>query len=115
MRKVTNYKIIKESFEDMLDAGRFNACLEITFRDKSGKHVHKLGSGYNDDICVYRENGITFVLTQNPRLGYIGLDAFEGNKKLGEIFLEGHQANETLGRDDLAPFTIIRKLMEFVM
>ena len=111
MRRVDNFEITKESFEDMMEAGRFNPCLEITFRDKLGIHTHKIGSGYSDDICVYREDGVTFVLTQNPGLGYIGIDAFEGEDKISELFLEDHHVAETLGRDDLAPFTIIKRLM----
>jgi len=111
MRRIRNYSISKESTEDMIQAKRFNPGLEITFRDKSGIHTHKIGSGYSDDICVYRENGITFVLSQNTGLGYIGIDAFEGEDKISEIFLEDHQVVETLGSDDLAPFTIIKRLM----
>lgn len=115
MRRIRNYSISKENTEDMIRAKRFNPCLEITFRDKSGIHTHKIGSGYSDDICVYRENGITFVLSQNTGLGYIGLEVFEGADKTGEIFLEEHQVIETLGREDLAPFNAIKRLREHVI
>ena len=114
MRKVNNYMIGKETFNDMLNAGRFNPCLEITFRDRSGKHTHKMSAGYSDEIHVYRNHRETFVLSQNRRLGYIGLEVFTGDEHIGEIFLEDHQVKETLGKDDLAPFTIIRRLREFL-
>jgi len=114
MRKVSTYMIGKETFDDMLNAGRFNPCLEITFRDQSGKHTNKISAGYSDEIHVYREHRETFVLSQSRRLGYIGLEVFKGDETLGEIFLEDHQVKETLGKDDLAPFTIIRRLGEYI-
>ena len=114
MRKVKKYKVSKESFEDMCKAKRFNPSLEITFRDKNGIHHHKLSAGYDDDIYVYREHKETFILTQNPRLGYVGLEVFEGDTKSGDIFLEAHQVIEVLGREDLAPFTIVRRLEDYV-
>jgi hypothetical protein len=110
MRKITNYSISKEPIEDMIEAGRFNPCIQITFRDRRGVHTHKLGAGYKDDIHVYREHGDTFVLTRNCRLGYVGLEVFNGNESVGDIFLQGDNVTEILGRDDLAPFTIIRRL-----
>ena len=114
MRKVTNYAISKESFDDMCKAKRFNPCLEITFQDKKGIHQHKISAGYDDDIYVYREHQETFILTQNPRLGYVGLEVFRGDVKSGDIFLEAHQVIDVLGRDDLAPFTIVRRLRDYV-
>jgi len=110
VRTVKKYTVSKESVEDMCKAKRFNPCLEITFRDKSGIHQHKIGAGYDDDIYVYRERRQTFILTQNPRLGYVGLEVFEGDVKIGECFLQSHQVIEVLGRDDLAPITIVRRL-----
>ena len=115
MRRLTNYKISKECFEDMLDARRFNPCLEITFRDKAGKHIHKLSTGDSDDIHVYREDGETFVLSQNPRLGYVGMEVFHDGEQIRDVFLEAHQITEVLGRDDLAPFTMIRRLNAYVV
>ena len=114
MRKVKKYTISKESFEDMCKAKRFNPCLKITFRDKNGIHHHKLSAGYDDDIYVYREHQQTFILTQNPRLGYVGLEVFEADAKSADIFLEAHQVIEVLARDDLAPFTMIRRLCDYL-
>ena len=114
MTKVKNYSITKESTDDMIAAGRFNPSLEIVFRDRHGTHRHKLSAGYLDDIHVYREAGLTCVLAINNSLGYIGLEAFEGSEPAGDIFLNGEQVAEALGRLDLAPFTIIRRLMQFI-
>jgi hypothetical protein len=115
MRKINNYSINKESTEDMINAGRFNPCLEIIFRDRSGKHTHKLSAGYSDDIDVYRDDLDTFILSRNSRLGYVGLEVFEGAEKTGSIFLESHQVKEVLGRDDLAPVNAIERLLERIM
>ena len=114
MRRIRNYSISKESTEDMIQAKRFNPCLEITFRDRSGQHTHKLSAGYDDDLDLYREGPETYVLTTNSRMGYIGLEIFEGADKTGEIFLEEYQVIETLGREDLAPFNAIKRLREYI-
>ena len=115
MRKINNYSINKESTEDMINAGRFNPCLEIIFRDRSGKHTHKLSAGYSDDIDVYRDDLDTFILSRNSRLGYVGLEVFEGADKTGAIFLESHQIRDVLGCEDLAPFNAIKKMREHIM
>ena len=113
MRKV-ECTITKESFEDMAKAGRFNPSLEVTFRDKSGNHRHKISAGYSDEVYAFRQNGETYVLSRNAGLGYVGLEVFNGDDRTGEIFLEPHQVTEVLGRDDLAPFTIVRRLQEWI-
>ena len=97
MRRINRFKISKESYEDMLPAGRFNPSLEITFRDRSGQHTHKLSAGSGDVLHVYREGTETYVLSTNSRLGYIGLEILEGPDKTGAIFLEAHQEKEALG------------------
>ncbi len=115
MRRINRFSIDKESYEDMLKARRFNPCLEITFRDRSGTYTHKLSAGHSDVLNVYREGLETYVLSSNPRLGYIGLEVFEGPDKIGSFFIEGHQIEEVLGRDDLAPFNAIKRLREHII
>jgi len=114
VRKFNNYIIAKESFEDMCKAKRFNPCLEITFRDRTCEHTHKLSAGDSDDITVYHEHGETFVLSQNSGLGYIGLEVFKAEEQTGDIFLEEHQVIEVLGGYDLAPCTIIKQLKDYI-
>jgi len=114
VKRVIRFSIAEESIEDMCRANRFNPCLEITFRDKTGMHTHKISAGYGDDIFVYREHEKTFVLSQNTGLGYIGLEVFNGCDQAGDIFLEHHQVITILGRDDLAPFHVIKRMMEFI-
>jgi hypothetical protein len=114
MRRINNYRIFKETTEEMIAGGRFNPCLKITFVDRSGRHTHNLGSGYADDIHTYRNADLTCVLSVNERLGYVGLEIFNGETAVGDVFLQEDQVAEALGKIDLAPFTIIRKLMELI-
>ena len=114
MRRVRRYGIQKETHPDMLHAGRYNPCLEITYRDRSGRHTHKLSAGYWDDIDVYRDGSETYILSCNPKLGYIGLEVFEGPDKTGDIFVQEEQVKDVLGRDDLAPFNAIKRLREHI-
>ena len=110
MKRVNNYTIKKESFEDMLTEKRFNPGLEFTFQDQNKTHTHKLNAGYCDDISVYRENRQTFILTNNPYLGYVSMQVFNGGEETEDLFLEYHQLVEILGSCDLAPITMIRRL-----
>ena len=114
MRKIHNYTVSKESFDDMVKANRFNPSLEILFKDKNGKHVCKINAGYDDVIHVYREDADTFILSLNPGLAYVGLEVLEGSEKAGRIFFQGDQLKEVLGKVNLAPFNIIKKLREHI-
>ena len=114
MRRVHRYSIRKETLSDMLHAGRYNPCLEITYRDRSGKHIYKLSVGYSDDLDVYRSGSETYILSSNPKLGYMGLEVFDGPDKTGEMFVESEQVEEVLGRNDLAPFNAIKRLREYL-
>ena len=114
MRRVHRFSIQKENLYDMLHAQRYNPCLEITYRDRFGKHTHKLSAGYWDDLDVYREGTETYILSSNPKLGYIGLEVFEGADKIGEMFVQEEQVKEVLGSDDLAPFNAINRLREYI-
>mgnify|MGYP006995682595 CR=1 FL=1 len=113
MRRV-DYKIVRESFEDMIEAGRLHPSLEIIFRDKTGNHKHKIGAGYSDEVYAFRETEETFVLSQSRKLGYISFEVFKGEEKTGDIFIDSHQVEETFGREDLSPPTIIRRLMPYL-
>jgi hypothetical protein len=114
MRRIHRFSISKEDLFNMLHAGRYNPCLQITYRDRFGKHTHKLTAGYWDDIDVYREGTETYILSSNSKLGYVGLEIFEGAEKQGEIFLQEEQIKDVLGRDDLAPFNAIKRLREYI-
>lgn len=114
MRRIHNYKIHKESFEDMCKAGRYNRSLEITFRDRTGVHTQKLSAGYSDVLDVYRDGTETYVLSHNEGLGYFGLEAYEGAKKTGDIFAESYQVKDILGNETLAPFNAIKRMRKYI-
>jgi len=117
MYVVKNYSIKKESIEDMVKGKRFNPSLEITFTDKTGTYTHKIGAGNSDYKDVYRENGITYLLTRNYGLSYVGLEVFKGNDKLGDIFLQSDwDIDEFLGKNGIekAPYNIIKILDQYI-
>jgi len=115
--KAINYKVRKESLEDMCKAGRYNPALEITFKDKTGTHIVKVGAGYSDDLYVYQSMGEeTYVLSKNDSLEYVGLEVFEGDEQVWEMFLQNDwQIQETLGKKglDLAPYNIIKSMLNY--
>ena len=114
MRRV-DYKLQRESFEDTMAAGRFHEALEIVFRDKSGKHIHKIDAGRRDEIDVYRDGKETFVLTRHFGLGYVGLEVFDGDEKVGDMFIQNdYEVKEIVGSLDLAPYTIIRRMAQYI-
>ena len=117
MERIRNYSIKKESLEDMMQDKRYNPCLEITFTDKTGTYTHKISAGYSDYRDVYREKEVTYLLTRNFDLEYVGLEIFRGVEKLGEIFLQAdYEIKEILGKNGIkkAPYNIIKILDQYV-
>lgn len=101
----------------MAKAGRFNPCLEVTYRDRAGIHRHKIGAGHSDDVYAFRENGDTYIYTQNTRFGYVGLEVFSGKEKVGDVFFQEGQVAEVIGKEDwdqYTPPTIVRRLLEYI-
>jgi hypothetical protein len=103
MRRAKRFKIMKESLEDQVKGKRFNPCLEIVFRDRTGLHRHKISAGYSDEIHVFKNHGMNMVLSYNLKLGYVGLEAFQGGERVNDVFLCGSEMLAALGEDDLKP------------
>ncbi len=114
MQEVTQYTITKESMEDQFKYRRFNPGLEITFTDDKGEHKHKIASGHSDEITVFQDNGTTLVLSHNPRMGYVGLEVFQGNERINEVFLIGSEMLAAFGEDDLEPSKMVSILQEWL-
>ena len=114
MQEATNYTIAKESMEDQFKYRRFNPGLEITFTDDKGIHKHKIASGYSDEITVFQDNGTTLVLSHNPHLGYVGLEAFQGDERINEVFLIGSEMLAAFGEDELEPTRMVGILREWL-
>ena len=114
MKKITDFIVANECLKDQLKARRHHPCLEITFKDGSGLHKHKIASGRADDIHVFQENGVTMVLSRNPRLEYAGLEAFAGDDRINDVFLSGSELLAAFGKDDLEPARMIHVLKEWL-
>ena len=114
MQRAKNFTITKEDLEEQIRDGRYNPCLEITFRDEAGRHKHKISAGYSDEIHVFRHYGETLVLSFNPRLGYAGLEAFQGDDKINDVFLCGSEMLAAFREDDLEPARMAGILYEWI-
>jgi hypothetical protein len=114
MQQAKNYSISKESTDDMIEAGRFNPSLEITFQDSTGRHTHKISAGYGDEIGVYQENDETYVINQSPGLCYVGLQVFTGPDIIGEAFVADHEMAAVFGESDPEAQTLIERLREYI-
>lgn len=114
MRSAKNFTIAKESLKDQIAGRRYHPSLEITFRDRWGLHKHKIAAGYSDEIHVFRHQGRTLVLAFNPRLGYAGLEAFQGAERINEVFLNGSEMLAAFGEKDLKPARMAVILQEWL-
>ncbi|MGV8080986.1 MAG: hypothetical protein AB2L22_13130 [Syntrophales bacterium] len=114
MKELKEFMIGKESREDQFKAGRYHPGLEITFSDDQGLHRHKIAAGYSDEVHVFREGEVTMVLSSNLRLGYAGLEAFQGDARAGEVFLIGSEMLAAFGEEDLEPSRMLNILEEWL-
>ncbi len=110
--------------------GHHGPSQTLTFTDESGTHTVILSAGGRDNIEVFQQKGtkstirhpgsatVTYVLTTNTGLGYVGLEAFEGDEKLGEgVFLQNDWSiEEVLGKKglDLQSKTIVQRLIPYL-
>ena len=101
MRSVP-FAVAHETWEEAGAAGRYNRGLVALFRDRTGNHRVPIGAGESDNVEVYRDHGLTYVVSRNHGLGYVGLEVFEGDAQVGETFLQvDYEIAELLGRDGL--------------
>lgn len=84
---------------------------------RHGAMEKELDAGCSDDIDVYEDREHIFVLSENPRYGYAGIQVF--NKKTGQEvcsqFLQDLSEELPTGRkwnEDWAPWTKIRELIQ---
>jgi hypothetical protein len=77
-------------------------------------HMMTISGGESDRVDVYREGNEIFVLTQNPNLGYLGLEVFRDGEPVGDVFFEGDAAFEVIGRGNPSPVTLIKKLSDYI-
>lgn len=114
MRTVKNYTLDRKS---LWKPGHYGPTTTLTFRDKSGTHTVELSAGTSDDIDVFREGTLTYVVTRSRYHSlYAGLEAFEAGEKIGDAFCQDWEMEETLGKNasNLRPSKIARILAEYL-
>ena len=89
MKRIHRHTIRKETYEYQIAAGHWTPCLEIVFRDRKGKHTHKISAGSSNVVHVYREDNETFFLSGNDPLSCVGLEVFERRREGGRCILAG--------------------------
>jgi hypothetical protein len=114
MRTIHEYDIVNETDEEQRAAGRYNPGLVLKI---NGRRL-PISAGYKDDIHIFDEHGIIFVLSINRGLDYVGVEAFEidHDTPFGEVFLDcDHQIADVLGPRglDLEPITMAKRLAEY--
>ena len=109
LRKLQNYKLVHR-YRDTSMYGR------STFLQYKGKET-ELSCGLDDDLDIYFEGDMIYVLSRNASMGYLGLEQFSRNglDDFGQFFCQNADELE-LERDpfDYAPFTIIKVLAEYI-
>ncbi len=114
MRSVTSYKLGLESFESMCEARRENRAVTLTFKYKRNPYTYIIGAGTTDNVYVYNDNNLFYVLIINYNLGYCGLEIYDPTHgQINDIFLQGNEI-EQVGGLDLAPITIVKRLAQFM-
>jgi hypothetical protein len=105
--------IEKETPEEQRASGRYNPGLVLVL---DGVRYH-LQSGYDDSITVFSDSTYFFVLSENRRLPYVGLDVFEMGDPVSteSCFLQEHQCEQALGPgwEDLGPAEMVEKLLPY--
>jgi hypothetical protein len=112
MCKGKDYFMDKESICDMIQAGRYNPAQVIVYQGIE----YKIGAGYRDEVSVFIDADMLYILSLNTDLDYIGLDAAEiGYPDTIETvcFIDGSwNVEELFGLDwyDLHPEFIVEEL-----
>lgn len=115
MTTLRDYSLREESFDSQCKAGRFSPATEIKFRDKNGTHVHTLGCGTCDEVCAFREEHLTIVLSYSERHNYAGIQVFAGDESYGDLFLQSEEdLYHILGERGLGlvPINMAKRMLE---
>lgn len=90
----------------------------LTYRDHQGRHSVEISASVTDKVEVFREQGITYVLTWNAGRHSAGLRAFAGKDRVGDLFILAHQSNleDILGKEGWTakPLTIAKNLRKYL-
>ena len=124
MRTVTNWRIRREPEAWQRHAGRYNPGSQLIVRTKTARLIVPLGAGSSDDVEVFSEGGLLYIVTCNASLDYVGLETVpadpaepEGAAFTDNVFFQGdEQIREVLGPRglDLTPRTMARRLAQYL-
>jgi len=79
-----------------------------------------IAAGRSDQVHVFKESTVLYVLSTNSKLGYLGLEIFDASsgEEYDNIFLQFQwEFEEYLGAkwSELTPLTIIKKFIRFLI
>lgn len=82
------FHVERETQDEATAARRVNRGLAIRFRDKAGNHRVQITAGDGDDLELFREGDLTFLLGRHYGLGYVSLTVFQGPEEVGSTFIQ---------------------------
>ena len=107
MRRLKNYSLERVRFELPL----------LTYRDRADQHTVEINAEDKDEIEVFSHEKVTYVLSWNERLRFVGLEAFVGHDKVGEVFVQNRdEIEKTFGKKGLSltPVTMAKRLLPHI-
>jgi len=114
MKTLKDYAIEQETLDEQHAAMRMNPGQVIVYWDHGKEYRAPISAGNSDQVEVFYEAGVCYILSINQRYGYVGLEAFAEGQPVGEsIFLQDDSAiRDVLGTKglDLTPKTIAMRL-----
>ena len=113
MRTLHNWKLGEESWDEQAASGRYHPCQQVHVKDGP---VLTISAGTADDLDVFTEHGLFYVVSVNRGLETVGLEVFGDDGSLlegGSVFLQlDYEVREILGPRgvDLSPMAIAKRL-----
>lgn len=92
MRTFRPWQTAPESYDSQREAGRYNPATELRYTTDETYTV-TIGAGTADELDVFIEGSLLFVLSTNQGLGYVGLQVFEGSDEVGMSFMDSSTPN----------------------
>lgn len=114
MRSDHRQKLVKESWDSMSAAGRYNRATVAVWRGKGGvTHRWILGCGDCDSVFFFRDFPAVYCLSINRGMGYVSLSTYNEDEQAAgqgyvwsQNYLEDFAADFPRGRvpfEDLTP------------
>ncbi|MCK5089491.1 MAG: hypothetical protein KAQ88_05875 [Hyphomicrobiaceae bacterium] len=112
MRRFWAWQTAPEDYESQREAGRYNPALELQYCTDQN-YIVTLGAGNADEIDVFTEGSLLYVLSTNQGLSYCGMQVFEAGEEVGETFIDSSadQCDYLLG---LTPIWRAKRLADWM-